>query len=129
MAFGAKQHFHIATEGVRSCNPCILATFGLLGFDVDIIVTPPTRVDKGYAHDQIRWEEYNGQIGDNYIITIKVTHNNRVWKIERLISEPLFDRLSVWAKFLRFEKLRIGVSAVYREIINTIKVFAKRKDM
>lgn len=119
-------HFNIATEGVRSCHPCTIASMGMLGFDVTVVVTPP-REKRAYHPDQIGWEEYNGNLGDTYIVTIKVTYKNRIWKMERLISEPLFDQLKVWARFLRFERARTMVRASFSKVINTIKVLATRK--
>lgn len=117
----AIHHFDVATEGLRKTHQWI-ATLGF--WQVEISVEKPKY---GYKPDQIQWEEWNRPLDETYIVKITVTYKNRVWKIERLISEPMFDRLKVTAKFLRLEKIAVGVSATYKKIINTIKVLATRK--
>lgn len=125
MAFGQKQHFHIATDGLRSCNPCVVATMGMLGFQVEV-TTEKVKYSPYRKPQTVDWQDYNDIVGDKYLIKITVTYKNRKWSIERLISEPLFDRIRVVAEFLRMEKLTASVTAVYRGLLNNIKVFAKR---
>ena len=119
----AINHFDIATEGVRRDHQWI-ATLGFWQIEITAERVP----QYGYRPDQIQWKPYEGPIGENYIITIKVKYKNRIWKIERLVSEPLFNRLKVIAKLLYIQKIGIIVSAAFKKILNTIKVLANRKD-